>query len=134
MRQLHPTGDTGPAASADGWLVGELRRDIMFQADRAKQTLGEDRARGEEEFRQLLEHHPRDGMVYLRRGQARTAAGDAAGAVSDLQRAEALLPRPEWKQQARDARQKLLGQDNHAATTRPAASPAHARLTRWLSN
>jgi hypothetical protein len=85
MRQLHPTGDTGPAASADGWLVGELRRDIMFQADRAKQTLGEDRARGEEEFRRLLEHHPRDGMVYPRHGRARTAAGDAAGAVSDLQ-------------------------------------------------
>jgi hypothetical protein len=127
--------DQGRATSSSR-LKGEHGRarwrDIVLQADHAKRTLSVDRTEGEKEFEQLLEQYPQDGMVYLRRGEARLEVGDVRGANSDLLRAEELLPRPKWKQRARDARQKLLTTGDGVRTVEVADFSGYGRLTVWL--
>jgi len=62
-----------------------------------------DRAAGEREFEGLLEQHPRDGMVYFKRGEAYEAIGEMDLAAADFQHAVAMFPKPEWKGRAKEA-------------------------------
>lgn len=78
-------------------------REIMAAADAAKIAMSADRATGEGKFAVLLREHPRDGMIFFKRGEAYEALKEDALAASDFQRAMALFPMPEWKSRAKEA-------------------------------
>jgi hypothetical protein len=78
-------------------------RTVMEAADSAKFTMISDRTAGEKQFESLLEQHPRDGMIYFKRGEAYEAIGEAKLATADFQRAIAMFPKPEWKTRAKEA-------------------------------
>lgn len=73
----------------------------MRGAEAAKAMFRRDPARAQELFDDLLRAYPDDGMVYLKRAEAREHAGDPAAAAADYARAESLLPFPGRKAEAR---------------------------------
>ena len=75
---------------------------VAAAARAAKQTLIADRVRGEREFEQLLAQHPRDGMIYFKRGEAYEEITEDALAASDFERAKELFPLREWKDRAEE--------------------------------
>ncbi len=70
-------------------------------AESAKAVLIQNPALGERLFLEILQDHPNDGMVYMNRAEAWEAVGDCAAASADFARAEALVPFPGRKAQAR---------------------------------
>ncbi len=84
-----------PSAGRNDWAS------VMRAADQAKTALRGDRARGEKLFAELLQAHPNDGMVYMKRAEAYEQAGDAVAATADYSRAERLVPFPGRKAEAR---------------------------------
>ena len=58
---------------SEGGLTGS--KAIMNAAESAKQALIVNRSSGERQFQKLLAHHPGDGMVYLKRGEAYEVIG-----------------------------------------------------------
>ena len=78
-------------------------RTVMEMADSVKITMLSDRIAGKKRFVSLLEQHPRDGMIFFKRGEAYEAIGEAKLAAADFQRAMAMFPKPEWKTRAKEA-------------------------------
>ena len=95
-----PSGVAGaanqaPSVSRSDWPS------VIRAAEAAKAVFLTDRTRGEALFADLLEAHSLDGMVWLKRAQAYEQTGDTASAHADFARAEALLPFPGRKAEAR---------------------------------
>jgi tetratricopeptide (TPR) repeat protein len=82
-------------------------RDLMAEAEAARQTMMRDRAAGEAKFDRLIEAHPNDGMLYFKRGEGYEALREGELAVSDYHRAESLFPMVEWQARARQAAKRL---------------------------
>jgi tetratricopeptide (TPR) repeat protein len=82
-------------------------RELMAEAEAARQALLRDRAAGEREFDRLLAAHPKDGMIYFKRGEAFEALGEVERAVDDYRRAETLFPMADWKTRARESASRL---------------------------
>jgi hypothetical protein len=82
-------------------------RESMADADAAKRAMVRDRAAGEREFDRLLAAHPRDGMIYFKRGEAFEELGEAERAAADYRRAEELFPMEDWKTRARQRASRL---------------------------
>ena len=70
-------------------------------AESAKAVLIQNPALGEQLFLEILQDHPNDGIVYMKRAEAWEAVGDYTAASADFTRAEALVPFPGRKAQAR---------------------------------
>lgn len=82
-------------------------KSISYQAELAFKTMLNDRQAGEEMFRDLLELHPRDGMVYYKRGMAYAELHEYALAHEDYSKAEMYFPLQEWKRKASEQDAKL---------------------------
>lgn len=95
----------GPAAAASqptSFQPGAARwPSAMRAAESAKTVFAGHRPLGEKLFLELLERHPNDGMIYMKRAEAREEAGEAKAAAADFARAEVLVPFPGRKAQAR---------------------------------
>jgi hypothetical protein len=102
-----PTGPTPSMRMPAGSRASGNWRDVMVASDAAGRLLLRDRELGEAEFDRLLAQYPHDGMLFLKRGEARAAAGDPEAAINDLVTAEHLLPMFRWKERARAARARL---------------------------
>jgi tetratricopeptide (TPR) repeat protein len=107
-------------------------REVMQTADSAKATMAFERVAGEQIFQRLLAQHPRDGMIYFKRGEAYEALGEYEHAVQDFQRAETLFPHPEWKQRAWDARIRVERQGRRRETVQDRGGTRLQRV--WLEN
>jgi hypothetical protein len=82
-------------------------RPIFEQAKQAKETLIQDRAKGEELFRELVEGtRGMDGMVYYQRGLAYEAMEELELALADYHKALRFIintKNVDWRQKVRDA-------------------------------
>jgi len=87
-------GLSRPEATPDGMLA---------EADGARDVMLVDRRRGEQLFRVLLESHPDQPMLYLKRGEAYRAIGRRKLAHEDFVKAFELFPDGAWRQRARIA-------------------------------
>lgn len=85
-------------------------KDVMQAAESAKEVMSSNRVAGEMQFELLLTRHPHDGMTYFKRGEAYEALGESTLAGRDFGRAMELLPKPEWKQRAREAWKRVTRQ------------------------
>lgn len=74
--------------------------DNFNKAKEAKQVLISSPIEGESQFDALLRASPDDGIIYLRRAEAREAIGSTVKASEDYQKALVLLPMPNWKDTA----------------------------------
>jgi len=82
-------------------------RELMADAEAAKRSMLRDRTAGEREFDRLLAAHPKDGMVYFKRGEAFEALGEPGRAAADYRQAEGLFPVADWKSRARESASRL---------------------------
>ena len=81
--------------------------EIMRKAEEAKESLIQNRSMGEKEFDALLRLRPRDGMVYLKRGEAYEVIGDLEIAERDFRTSLPLIFKVEWKQRVREALERV---------------------------
>lgn len=79
----------------------ESRRSVTKKAEKAKRAFCQDRIAGERLFAELLDLHPKDGMVYLKRAEALEYSGDTASAARDFELAEKYFPIDKWRAKAR---------------------------------
>jgi tetratricopeptide (TPR) repeat protein len=95
-------------------------RTIMKKAEEARCLLIANEREGIVAFNRLLADFPADGMIFLKRGLGYESLGQFENAVSDLERAKALLPMPRWISTADTAldrvrrRINVAGADNRA--------------------
>jgi len=85
----------------EGTAEMDQHMSVFVLAGQCRDRMLLDRGAGETAFRELLERHPGDGILYLRRAEAYEALADWMAAASDYQRAEVLLWRDDYKQRAR---------------------------------
>lgn len=76
--------------------------EITIKAEEAKRLFLQDRKAGEQEFTTLLKSHPKDGMIHLKFGEAYEAIHEFALASKHFHLAETYLPKPEYKEKARN--------------------------------
>src|SRR5687768_8645469 len=74
--------------------------DVTREANNAARSMRGDRARGELQFRQLLQRVPDDGMVYFQRAKVLEELGALDESAADYDRAAELLKYPSWIQKA----------------------------------
>lgn len=78
-------------------------REITNAARDASGLMMKKPADGEKEFEQLLKYYPNDGMIYYQRGLAYEVLENFDAALKDFERAEVLFPLLKFKNDARDA-------------------------------
>lgn len=77
-------------------------REITIKAEEAKRLFLQDRKAGEQEFSTLLKSHPKDGMIHLKYAEANEEDKNYALASKHFHLAETYLPKPEYKEKARN--------------------------------
>lgn len=85
--------------------------DNFNKANEAKQVLISSPIEGERQFEALLRASPDDGIIYLRRAEAREAIGSRVEASEDYQKAVVLLPMQNWKDTASKGLQRCRSVD-----------------------
>ncbi len=91
----------GPADASEQPSTHQWRSTI-HAAEEAKALMNVDSVRADRAFDDLIAAHRKaDGMVYLKRAEAYAAVGHVRAAARDFERAEALLPYPGRKAEAR---------------------------------
>jgi predicted ATPase len=76
---------------------------VMDASEAAKALMLSDRQAGEKKFNLLLRRHSGDGMVYYQMGVAYESLGEYALAEENLQKAFKLFPKTGWKNDAKEA-------------------------------
>ena len=74
----------------------------------ANKMMVADRESGKERFATLIRNHPSDGMIYYQRGLAYEILDDLEFAKSDLEKAEILFPKQEYKEKTREALKRVI--------------------------
>jgi hypothetical protein len=98
-------------------------KELTRRAAAAKGLLLADLAAGEAEFERLLRECGHDGMIHFKRGKGYESSGYLDLALIDYRAAERLFPLPRYKQQARDAAERVRGLLAQAVPT-PAPAPS----------
>jgi predicted ATPase len=79
----------------------------MYAAEAAKNLMLSDRSAGEKKFATLIRRNSGDGMVYYNLGIAYEALGECTLAEHNLKRAFDLFSKTEWKNNAREALERV---------------------------
>lgn len=82
---------------------------VMKRAEEARILLSgkSTRENGMHEFDRLVGEHPKDGMIFFKRAEAREALDDLRAAAADYREAQRYFPKPLWRDLARSRAERL---------------------------
>jgi len=109
---------------------------VMNAAEAAKNIMLSDRRAGERKFALLIRKNPGDGMIYYHFGLAYESLGEHTLAEANLKKAFDLFPKTEWKNNAREALERVgrAAQHTSTASSQQSAAQAASQMLLFISH